>query len=91
MLSQFDQESLLQLCESFKSSDDVNLAHLINAVNTNADNVEPQEAVILVLEEQWFNHPHLYDFSETEHMNEERQAMISQARRFQACCSHQEC
>ena len=79
MLSQIDQESLLQLCECFQSSDDVNLAHLINAVNTNVDNVEPQEADILVLEEQWFNHPDPYDFSETERMNEELQAMISQA------------
>ena len=67
VLSQIDQESLLQLCE----------AHLINAVNSNADNVEPQEADILVLEAQWFNHPDLYDFSETERTNEELQAMIS--------------
>jgi hypothetical protein len=34
MLSTFDREYLLKLCESFKCSDDVNLAHLIDAVNT---------------------------------------------------------
>jgi len=34
MLSKIDRESLLKLSESFKSSDDINLAHLIDAVNT---------------------------------------------------------
>ena len=31
---------------------------------------------ILVLEEQWLNHPDLYDLSETEHVDEELQATI---------------
>ena len=67
---------MLQLCESFQSSDDVKLAHLINAVYTNADNVEPQEVDILVMEEQWFNHPDLYDLLETECVDKELQATI---------------
>ena len=45
----------------------------------NAGNVEPQEVDISVLEEQWFNHPDLYDLLETEHMDEELQAMIIQS------------
>ena len=43
-----------------------------------ADNVEPQDADISVLEEQWFNHPDLYDLSETEHVDEELQATMIQ-------------
>ena len=49
----------------------------------NADNVEPQEVDISVLEEQWFNHPDPYDLSETERVDEELQAtIIRSSRRF---------